>query len=471
MNRRRLYLRLATLAVLAVSGVSLNAAETERLNIISIVTDDQAHWSIGAYGNKESKTPHMDRLAREGARFLNAFTCTPVCSPSRASFLTGRYGTQLGITDYIAPNENAAGVGLPSNAVTWPKVLQEHGYVTGLVGKWHLGSKPHHHPTRNGFHHFFGFPGGDGGIPPLDPTLEVDGESRKLKGAAVDLFTEDAIRFVETNRARPFALLLHFREPHAPYAPVLPEDETPFNELDPTIPAFKGLDVTQIKKLTREYYASIHSVDRNLGRLLAKLDQLNLARKTIVLFTSDHGYMIGHHGLLHKGNAAWVAGGVTGPRRPNMFEESIRVPLLIRCPGVVKEDAEITAPVSNIDTFATVLGMLGVPLPAEWKQEGIDFSPRLRGQPMPFRDAIFGQYDLHNYGLAYMRMIRTEQWKLVRHYHANSLDELYDLTSDPGETRNLYGIAVHQKTRDQLQERLTTWQRSIDDPLVRTAPK
>src|SRR5438093_9374532 len=127
-----------------------------QLNLISIVTDDQARWSVGAYGNRESRTPNMDRLAREGALFTNAFVATPVCSPSRAAFLTGKYGTQVGITDYITPLEARAGIGLPSATTTWPEVLQQHGYRTALFGKWHLGEQPQFHPHRHGFDYFFG---------------------------------------------------------------------------------------------------------------------------------------------------------------------------------------------------------------------------------------------------------------------------------------------------------------------------
>jgi uncharacterized sulfatase len=446
--------------------IPAGGAQPERFNIISIVTDDQGRWALGAYGNKEARTPHMDRIAQEGAKFLNAFTCTPVCSPSRASFLTGLYGTQVGITDWIAPVESAAGLGLPPETMTWPEVLQKHGYTTALIGKWHLGGQPQFHPTRHGFNHFYGFLGG--GNQPINPTLEVNGKEQKLQGALPDLLTDDAIRFVESNRGRPFGLLLHFRAPHLPYGPVPEEDSLPFQDLDPTIPQVRGLDIPQVKKWTRDYYASIHSVDRNLGRLFARLDQLDLSKKTIILFTSDHGYMIGHHGMHTKGNGNWVAGGVNGPKRPNMFDDSIRVPLLIRWPGVVKPGTVVTEPVSNIDTFASVLGMLGLPIPDGVKQQGTDFAPLLRGEKVAWRDTIFGQYDLHNGGLAYMRMIRTDQWKLVRHHFTNGLDELYNLTEDPDETKNLYANAKARQIRDQLQERLTAWQRSIDDPLTRT---
>src|SRR6185436_16616710 len=128
-------------------------------NILVIMTDDQAHWALGCYGNSECRTPNMDRLARDGARFTNAFVVTPVCSPSRASFFTGRYGTELRITDWINKPEMRAGVGLP-DVPTWPGVLKHNGYTTALIGKWHLGDQPPFHPTRHGFDHFFGFLGG-----------------------------------------------------------------------------------------------------------------------------------------------------------------------------------------------------------------------------------------------------------------------------------------------------------------------
>jgi uncharacterized sulfatase len=457
--------RLIVLAVLALGPTPALTAAEKRLNIVFVLTDDQARWAMGAYGNKECKTPNMDRLARDGARFLNAFVPTPVCSPSRASMITGQYGTQLGITDWITPNEGDRGIGLPANAVTWPSVLQKHGYTTGLVGKWHLGSKPHNHPTRQGLAHFVGALGG--GFPNVNPTLEALGRPQRFEGHSADVIGDHAVRFLEAYHKRPFALLVHFREPHTPYTPMRDIDVAPFKKLDPTIPTFPGLDVAQIKRWTREYYACVHAADRNLGKVLAKLDELKLRDRTIVVFTSDHGYMIGHHGLHTKGNGYWVAGGVAGPKRPNMFEESIRVPLLVRWPGVVPPGTEVSQFVSNIDTFASVLGMLGVPVPKGAKHEGADFSPLLRGRRIGWRDTIYGQYDLHNGGLAYMRMVRTNEWKLVRHLRANGLDELYNLKDDPGETTNVYGRARSARVRAALEKQLAAWMKSINDPLVR----
>lgn len=441
----------------------LRGAEPPPYNLISIVTDDQAAWSIGAYGARQSRTPNMDRLAREGARFLNAFTCTPVCSPSRAAFLTGRFGTQVGITDWITPKEAKDGVGLAPESMTWPKLLRQRGYVTGILGKWHLGAKPEFHPSRLGFDHFMGSLAGS--FKPLDPELEAGGKLTKMSGFGADIVIDDALAFLQTNRSKPFALLIHFREPHMPYGPVPEQDSLPFKDLDPDIPDYPDLKTNQVKNWTRDYYAAIHSVDRNMGRLLARLEELGLAERTIVMFTSDHGYMIGHHGLHSKGNANWVVGGTTA-KRPNMFEESIRIPLIVRWPGVVKPGLEIAAPVSNIDTWASVLGMLGVQPPKEWKQEGLDFTPLLREQTTRTHEVIFGQYDLHNGAQARMRMIRTTDWKLVRHWLSTGKDELYDLKNDRSETNNRYGDPKVASIQSDLQKQLVAWMRSINDPLL-----
>ena len=467
MSRTRFVLSLiAAIAGLFCVQQSRAADKPIKYNLIAIVTDDQGRWSVGAYGNKESITPNMDRLAKEGAKFINAFVPTPVCSPSRASYMTGRYGTQIGFTDWLAPNfPEQAKKGLPAEATTWPSVLQKNGYRTALIGKWHLGLNLEFHPTKRGFDHFFGHLGG--GWEPMNPTLEVEGKMQALKGPSSDLMTDDALKFIEANKAQPFAVSMHFREPHLPYTPMPEEDTKLFKNLDPTIPNVKGIDVQQVKQWTREYYAAIHAVDRNLGRLLAKLDEWKLSDNTIVMFQSDHGYMIGHHTLHTKGNAYWIAGGVAGPKRPNMFDDSVRIPMLIRWPGVVKPGTEITETVCNIDTFKSVLGMLDVPAPQDYKQEGMDYSPLLRGHKTAWRDTLFGQYDLYNAGLAYMRMIRTDKYKLVRHYNCYGMDELYDLTKDPGETRNLYGNMMVRKTRDELLERLVSWQKSIDDPILK----
>lgn len=452
--------------LLSAFWLAVSTTAQPKYNLVSIVTDDQAQWSIGAYGNREAITPNMDRLAREGVKFTQAFVTTPVCSPSRVAFLTGLYGSQVGIKDYLSPEEGAAGMGLPKTATTWPQVLQRNGYRTALFGKYHLGIKPEFHPSQRGFDYFMGSV--QGSFAPVNPTLEVRGKMTELKGAGSDIVMDDAIRWIEGNQDKPFAALIHFREPHTPYGPMPEEDTKLFANLDPTIPTFRGLDPAHVKRLYRAYYAAVHAVDRNLGKLLALLDRLQLSGKTIVMFQSDHGYNIGQHGIETKGNGRWITGGVNGPTRPNMWDTSLRIPLLIRWPGVVKAGSEINETVLNLDMFASVLGMLNVKMPAQVNQNGKDFSPLLRGQAIAnWRTGFFGQYDLHNVGLAYMRMLRTPEWKLVRHYHAKGLDELYDLKNDPDEAKNLYSDEKLRAVRAQLQQRLDAHLRAINDPILR----
>lgn len=454
------------LSLLFLCPAEAASAALRKPNIISIVTDDQARWAVGCYGNKDIVTPNMDRLAADGAICINAFVNTPVCSPSRAGFMTGLHGTELGITDWINMNEATAGVGLPTSAVTWPAVLQKNGYATALVGKWHLGHLPGNHPTKLGYDRFWGFLGG--GTEPMNPHLEIDGKPAQRNGPVSDLMTDEAMRWIAEHRDKPFALSLHFREPHLPYGPVPDEDMAPFKDKDVAIPDLNILDREFTKDLTRKYYGAIHAVDRNLGRLLAKLDELKLADDTIVLFTSDHGYNIGQHGLHAKGNAQWIGGGVTGPKRPNMFEESIRVPLMIRWPGVIKPGTRVEQSVSNIDTFATILGMLKIAMRDNVKQHGRDFSPLLRSEQIKdWPTVVYAQYDLHNGGLAFLRMVRTPQWKLVRHHMSNGENELYDLVSDPREKQNRYYDQRAFPIRDELQSKLTAWEESINDPILK----
>lgn len=438
------------------------AAKANRPNVVFICTDDQARWALGCYGNREIQTPNLDRIARQGALVRNAFTVTPVCSPSRASLMTSRYSTQFGISDWIDPRKEPD-VGLAPSAIVWPELLKANGYTNGLFGKWHLGTRDEFHPTRQGYDVFYGFR--DGGNKPIDPRLEVNGVLKDLKGSLPDLLVDQAIGFIDAHRSGPFLVSLHFREPHAPYAPVPEEDSAVYRSLDPTIPDYPGLPREQVKKLTREYYASVHAVDRNVGRLLDRLDALGLAANTIVVFTSDHGYMIGHHGLHHKGNSVWIAAGKEGPR-PNMFDDSIRVPLLVRWPGVIKAGTTLDQVVSNVDIFPTMLDLIGLGLPPNLKLEGKSFAPLLLGKPIPWDDTLFGQYDMHHYQPAQMRMIRTPEWKLIRHFEAGGSDELYNLNKDPGETENLAGLSEHREIQAKLNERLKRWMASIDDPLA-----
>ena len=462
-------------AVLILAGW-VSSTRAAQPNILFIFTDDQAPWALGVSGNRLAKTPHMDRIAREGAYLPNAYTVTPVCSPSRASLMTSRYGTEVGITDWIHPRGEAQ-LGLDPKLPVWPRQLHKAGYHTGLVGKWHLGRQDKQHPTRYGFDHFMGHR--EGGWSPVNPTLEKDGTNRKFEGLTADVLADEALGFIRSHvKSRadsPFLLCWHTRAPHARWLPVAPEDMAPYKGVDIPIPNpdFPKLDVPRVKRMTREYLASVRSVDRNVGRILKMLDELKLASNTIVIFSSDHGYNMGHNGIWHKGNGHWVlkpppAARPNIPRgqRPNMYDNSIKVPTMIRWPGVIKPGTVVTQTVSNLDWFPTILAMAGVKTQPSWKLRGRDFSLLLKGRkPADWDNTYFAQYSTHHQSRTHMRMISTGQWKLIRDFLNPSRDELYHLEKDPAEANNLVG-STDPKVRSVLSDlhrRLVARMKTIGD--------
>ena len=421
-------------------------------NILFINTDDQAQWAVGAYGNTQIHTPNMDRLAAEGIQFTRAFTC-PVCSPSRAMTMTGCYNHQLGIDDWIAPPEP---LGLPANVPTLAGELKRAGYRTGLVGKWHLGhTKPEFHPTNRGFDYFAGFLPGSAKM--MDPILEVNGSTRQFQGGLTDVLADFAVRFLRTYREQPFALFFHPFRPHGPYVPVPEEDWEPYRGKKLSVPTVESVPEERIREITEKYYASVSSVDRNLGRLLAELENLGLLDDTLIIFTGDNGYNIGQHGLWHKGNGSLLA---TGKTRPNIFDTSAMVPLLIRYPALVKAGSVCNEMVSSIDHFPTLINIAGLCRRPGLLLEGMDMTPLLKGEQTVWRDDLFLVYNQHHYQPhARMRMIRTREWKLVHHYEEGMGHELYDLKTDPGETTNVYGEPGLDSIQAELGRRLILWEK------------
>lgn len=457
------------------------SAEDSRPNIIFILTDDQAPWALGLSGHPHAKTPHMDKLFKQGAYLTNSFTVTPVCSPSRASLVTSRFGSELGITDWIHPRSEAS-LGLAPKTTTWMKLIQNSGYRTALIGKWHLGTEDRFHPSVFGYDHFTGFR--SGGSTPIDPVLEVKGKNQKVEGLTPDILTQAAISWIHdvtvANAPKPFLLSLHFRAPHTSWLPVADEDLAPFKDIDPKIPNpdYPKLDVKRVKRMTREYLASVASVDRNLGRLMKELDELQLTGNTIVIFTSDHGYNMGHNGIWHKGNGHWV---LTEPppateniprnQRPNMYDHSIRVPTAVRWPRRVAAGTVIDEVVSNLDWFPTLLEMAGVDWSEQKQVRGRSMVNLLHGSRDKWSDHLFCQYSTHHQSRTHMRMYRTPEWKLIRDFRNEGRDELYDLKADPAEQKNL--IASRNKkakwAREALGAAMLIRMREIDDPALKPA--
>jgi uncharacterized sulfatase len=457
---------------------------TRRPNILFILVDDQAAWTLSGQGHPNTHTPQLDQLAAQGATLSRLFSTGAVCSPARASVLTGLYPSQTGLApdgDVVHLNRDST-AGLTPGIVTWPALLRQAGYCTALLGKWHVGhATPGQLPQAHGYDLFTGWP--MHGHRSRDPEFLDNGIERHFPGQYTsDVLADLAIKSLGELRGRPFALSLHFWAPHAnhdmpqgyapphgdrTWLPMKDEDLARWRDRPITLPAFANLDVPRVTRMTREYLASVHSVDRNVGRVLRHLDELGLADETVVIFTSDHGFNLGHHGLWHKGNGGWVTvdrvdptGTFRGHGRQNLFDTSMQVPGIVRWPGRIAPGTRVDQSLSFVDWLPTLLDMAGLDAAAQCHPEGRSFLPLMQGGRGGGHDAIFAQHHT-------LRACRTGQWKLVRDLSASQCDELYDLVDDPGETTNRIADAsprVDAARRD-LDAQLQRWMKAIQDPL------
>lgn len=453
-----------TILCLLVVLAPLSGARTADLphpNVLVIFTDDHGQWAVGSYGNEDVHTPHMDRLAAEGMRFTRGFT-KPVCSPSRAMLLTGLYSHRVGIPDFI-PHGNpiVSGNGLPAGTPTAASVLKKAGYDTALVGKWHLGYGETYFPERFGFDVAEGYryiaPGKEidsvGKIPFLVNGDEVD--RFRHDSNHTDVLADRAIEFLQRDREnRPFFLFLSIYLPHLPWGAVTDEDRAHYEGKVLDVSDVEG-DPDRIRELRRDYYANITCADRNIGRVLDTIDDLGLNEDTLVFFIGDNGFNVGQHGLLGKGNARVLD---TDGRHPNMFDHSVLVPFLVRWPGVVEAGSVSEAMVATIDVLPTLAEMTGQADAV--RTDGRSLLPILRGaKPADWRDAWIDVYDMTYLKKDFMRMIRTDDWKLVT--HSTSEHELFDLKSDPEELHNLYSRPDVEKVRRDLEARLEQWTKEV----------
>ncbi|TKG97384.1 hypothetical protein EYV94_02855 [Puteibacter caeruleilacunae] len=447
---------------------SVSVMAVERPNIVFILTDDQATWSMTNSNEIAGPlTPHMDQLAKESLQFTRCYTNSPVCSPSRASLITGKYPTEVGVTEYISRDN-----GLNADELTWVSVLKDAGYRTALVGKWHLGDLEKHHPTHFGYDQFYGFQGG--GNTAKDPRLEVDGKVQKVKGYTVELLTNKAIEYLEefkSHSAAPFVLSLHYRAPHGPFTPV---DETSHElhaDKKHPLPEYPGLkQVIRKGKMTdliRQYHELVTHLDTNIGRVLRKLDELELKENTVVVFTSDNGYNIGHHGIWGKGNGDWLSDlprSVLHPnlkfveyaKLPNMWKTSARVPLYVRWPGHVKAGVTNDKLVEFIDFFPTICEMAKVDVPKDVTLLGKNFLEEAKET-----DAVCMQHDVQNRYV--MRGVVTDKWS-YGFCLSHQFGYLYDLTKDPDEKHNLFMSEGYEEVKREMDELLKTRMMQINDP-------
>lgn len=422
-------------AVAALAGLPAAAAEKQPPNVVFILVDDLRWDALGCTGHQFAKTPNIDRIAKEGAILRNAFVTTPLCAPSRASFLTGQYVHTHGVKDNT--NHNA----LSHKLVTWPKLLQDAGYETAYVGKWHMGNDD---SPRPGFDRWVSFKG-QGRY--QDPPLNIDGKAVEGKGYITDLLNEHAVEFVKKEHQKPFAVCLAHKAVHGPFTPsknheelykddkyTPPESTKDTQEGKPVLkrevatpprPMPKQPPANQprgAQAIMRNQLRCLASIDDGVGALLKALEETKQLDNTLFIFTSDNGYFWGEHKLGDKRAA---------------YEESIRIPMLVRYPAAVKAGTKIEDLALNIDVAATVLDATGVKVPAE--VEGRSLLPILRGDAKEWRPSIAAEYfeEKQYPRIPTWQAVRNGRWKFIHYPGQKDSDELYDLQKDPLELKNL----------------------------------
>jgi arylsulfatase A-like enzyme len=419
---------------------ALLQAAPRRPNVVMFMTDDHGAWASGFGGCPEIQTPNLNRLASGGMTFSRAYAATPVCSPSRMTWLTGTLPTTHGVQDWLRPEDSFGPKTRKwlAGRTSYSSVLAKAGYRCGMTGKWHMGEDD---TAQEGFSYWATIPGGGG--PYKDTTFTVNGKQVHKPGFKEDAIGDFAVEFL--NQAakgdQPFYLLMPFYAPHTPFSYQPEQDRAPYANSPFSCFPDEDRHPWQNRGLSnnwrnpdskRAYSALITGMDRNVGRVLQRLDELGVRGDTTIVFTADQGWNAGHHGFWGKGNGTWPF---------NMYEESIRVPLIWNHPGRIKSGQQQNM-VSSYDYFPTVLDWCGVSAAADAKRIGQSYAAALRGQRPPRRDRLYFEY-------AMARGVRTETMK----YIARSKEwpsEMYDLEKDPGEKRNVVDDAAYGKQRAAL---------------------
>lgn len=445
--------------VLLCVGVCCGAAPKRQPNLVFILTDNQGAWQLGCYGNPDIRTPNIDRLAGEGLRFTRAFASNAVCSPTRATCLTGLIPSQHGVHCFLDPKYMMGPEAYNTLAEfrTLPKILAENGYTCGLTGKWHLGDNLH--PQEKFSYWITMVQGSTNEFYDL-PVIE-NGAVRKEPQYATQLWTDHAKRFITQNRQRPFFLFLTYNGPYGLGPLLLKPARNRHAEYyaDKELLSFHRDAMHPWLHNNKEYLnnlvsirrvaAEVSGVDDGVGEVLATLKELGLDEQTLVVYAADQGWMGGTNGL-------WGMGDHTRPI--GAFDGMMHIPLIFRHVGAIRPGTTSDIMVSNYDFLPTLLAHLGLGdklAGAQPRSPGRDFSSVLAGRSLPWENVVY-------YEMEYVRAIRTEQWKYV-HRPAGPY-ELYDLQTDPYEKFNLYGQPQQAAVQQQLQGQLDAFFQKTADP-------
>ncbi|HEY3964320.1 MAG TPA: sulfatase-like hydrolase/transferase [Planctomycetaceae bacterium] len=404
--------------------------ESQRPNVIVILTDDMGYADLGCYGSRDIKTPHLDRLAAQGVRLTNFYSSGPVCTPTRAALMTGRWQQRVGLEWAIGPGLKEPG--LPTREITLPRMLKNAGYATALFGKWHLGYKPEFGPNAHGFDEFFGLLSGN-----VDhySHREINDEADwyenttpvEVTGYSTDLITDRATAFVRRERpaGTPFFLYVAYNAVHWPFqAPGRPAD------VRQRANWFAG---------TRQDYAAMsEAVDTGVGKILAALDEQKQTASTLVIFTDDNGgERLSDMGpLFHHKATLWEGG--------------IHVPCILRCPGNLPAGKVSDQPAITHDLTATILAACRVVPPADRKLDGLDLAPLLTGTAPPAPRTFFWRIQRADRS---QRAVRHGNLKFVRD---GNIELLFDLAKDVGERKDI--SYEHPEQLAELRRRLADWE-------------
>lgn len=438
---------------------SIAGAQTKRPpNIVFILIDDMGWTDLGCFGSPLYKTPNIDKLAQQGMRFTSAYAACAVCSPTRAAVLTGKYPARLHVTDWI-PGRIPPGLRmkppewtpyLDLKETTIAEALKPLGYRSASIGKWHLGGEEHY-PEKQGFD--VNVAGCHLGAPPEYfapygiPTLRDGPKGEYL----TDRLTDEALKFIDGSKDKPFFLYL----PHyGVHTPLQAKDEVAARYAPRIRP---GMGHTH-----PVYAAMVESVDDSVGRILRKLDESKLAQNTVVVFTSDNGGVIGRRHI--------TSNEPLREEKSTLYEGGIRVPMIVRWPGVVKPGSVSDTPVSSVDHFPTLADIAGA-TPAN--VDGVSLTPILRQQPGFSREAIYWHYPHYNFHQPQIPMrpagaVRKGDFKLIEFYEDNHV-ELYNLREDIGERRNL-ARSNRAKTAE-LRADLDAWRKSVGAQMPVATPE
>ena len=438
------------LILAALIGGASSQAEAQRPpNVVLVMMDDLGYGDLGSYGATDVRTPNADRLAREGVRFTDAYANGPVCTPTRAALITGRYPQRVGLEDVLgyAPGDRERG--LPVLGHSLPALLKANGYVTGLFGKWHLGWKPEFGPNAHGFDEFYGFMSGAHSYHTNradlrrrgagDPDLFENTVPVEASGYLTDELTRRAVRFISTNSDKPFFLEVAYNAPHWPFET---PDHSPMAGRPGEKQPLRQMPDDSAASTRQDYVRILERADRGVGEILKALEQRGLTNNTLVIFTNDNGgeWLSRNTPFFHRKGTLWEGG--------------IRVPLIMRWPGKLPRGRTSDHVTTTVDLTASILAAAGVRPPAAYRPDGVDILPVLRGEkPMPER-AVFWRWSRPD---RQQRVVRKGQWKLlVDGPHLM----LFDLRADPGERADL--AARHPDIVVSLQRLIVDWEAGIE---------